>query len=124
MWGTLIHLTTIGCTCLPVRGQWFAEISSLMSRRPCEFPLRRSSNYRPWRNYWFLRRRNLRLMWSNHMQRFQEWRHPLKKRYPEKEGSKPGKLIDYCMMLNRLWEHPHHIAARGGHWIDTLDTSL
>lgn len=94
MWGTLIHPTTIGSTFLPVEGQWLAEISSLMSKRPCKFPLRGRSNYRLWRNSWFLRRRSLRLMWSNYMQIFREWRHPLKQSLPKRDRSTQEKLTD------------------------------
>jgi hypothetical protein len=75
------------------------------------------------RRFW-LQRKNLRKLWSSHKQRSREWRHPLKQRHPEMEGSEPGKLTDYCMMLERMWEHPHHNAGRGGHQIGTLATWL
>lgn len=63
----------------------------------------------------FLQRKNFRKLWRNHKQRRREWRHLLKKRRLEKEGSKPGKLIDYCRMLEIMWEHPHHSAGRESH---------
>eukprot|EP00253_Pinus_taeda_P035815 PITA_35815 len=46
-------------------------------------------------------------MWSSHMQRIREWRHPLKKSLPEMGESAPDRLTCYCMMHGRMWEHPH-----------------
>lgn len=66
------------------------------------------------KNFW-LQRKNLMKLWSNHKQRSREWRHPLKKRNIEKEGSGPGKLTYYCRMIERMWENPHHNTGRGCH---------
>ena len=58
------------------------------------------------------------------MQRRKEWRQTLKQIHPTKEGSELGKLTDYCMMIERIWEHPYHNIYRGVNWINTLATWL
>jgi len=66
--------------------------------------------------------RGLRLMWISHMQRFGEWRHPLRQSLPEREESTLERLIDCWMMHGRMWEHPLLNADRGAHQRGTLDT--
>lgn len=52
------------------------------------------------------------------------WRQPLKKKHLEKEENELEKVRSYCMMLERLWEHPILSAGREGHQIGTLATLL
>ena len=56
------------------------------------------------------------------MQRFQEWKHPLKQILPEMDRSTQEKLIDCWRMRERMWEHHILSADRGGHLRGTLDT--
>ena len=72
----------------------------------------------------YLQRRNLKMVWSSHMQRKRESKHPLMQRLPEMGESAPERLENYCMILERMWEHPHHSTGRGGHQIGTIDTWL
>jgi len=60
-------------------------------------------------------------MWSSHVQRFREWRHPLRQSLPEREESILERLIDCWMMHERLWEYPILSTNKGGHQRGTLD---
>jgi len=58
---------------------------------------------------------NLRMMWSSHMQRSREWKNLLMQRLSKMEGGAPKRLTYWCMMLAKMWEHPHQNAGIGGH---------
>ena len=56
------------------------------------------------------------------MERFQEWRHPLKQSLPEMDGSTQKKLTDCWRMRERMWEHHLLSVDKGGDLRGTLDT--
>ena len=40
---------------------------------------------------------------------------PTQESLPEMGESAPERLIGYCMMRERMWEHPHRSTGKGGH---------
>ena len=61
-------------------------------------------------------------MWSSHMQRILEWRHPLRQSLLEMGENAPERLTNYCMMHERMWDSLLLSVNRGGHPSGTLVT--